>query len=81
MVLLNTRSMALIKVTRKGQVTIPKKTRETLGVEEGDIVEVKSENGLVLVKPLESLKPHKRVSKRGYEKLIQELDKMREKWR
>ncbi len=73
--------MALIKITRKGQVTIPKKIRESLGVEEGDVVEVRAEGGVVLVKPIGSVKPHKRISKQEYQKLIRELDKMREEWR
>ena len=73
--------MALVKVTRKGQVTIPKEIRESLGVEEGDVVEVKAEGGVVLVKPTGNVKPHRRLTKREYQALVKELDRMREEWR
>lgn len=41
---------AITRVTRKGQVTIPKKFRERLGVRGGDQVEFSEKNGDVVVR-------------------------------
>jgi AbrB family looped-hinge helix DNA binding protein len=41
--------MPLVKVIRNGQITLPKELRKALGIEEGDLLEVKlSESGLVI---------------------------------
>jgi AbrB family looped-hinge helix DNA binding protein len=43
---------ATVKITRKGQVTIPKEMRDFLG---SDIVEFRLTNGNILVKPVKSV--------------------------
>jgi AbrB family looped-hinge helix DNA binding protein len=43
----------LLKVTRKGQIIIPKKYRDMLNIEEGDIIYALLEgNKIVLMKPV-----------------------------
>ncbi len=37
--------MPLVRVKTKGQITIPKKVRDTLGLIEGDLLEIEVENG------------------------------------
>lgn len=41
--------LALAKVTRKGQMTIPKELRETLGIEAGDYVALRPLMGGILI--------------------------------
>lgn len=43
-------------ISTKGQVTIPKKIREKLGIKEGDIIEFIEENGLVYLQRKRSIK-------------------------
>ena len=41
--------MPLVKVIRNGQITLPKQLRESLGIREGDLLEVKSgKSGLII---------------------------------
>ncbi len=42
--------ISLVKVTRKGQVTIPKAIREKLGINEGDYLIVYSSKDLMILK-------------------------------
>jgi AbrB family looped-hinge helix DNA binding protein len=43
--------MALVKVLRHGQVTLPKEFREKLGINEGDLMEAELEGKRILFKP------------------------------
>jgi AbrB family looped-hinge helix DNA binding protein len=43
--------MPLVKVIRNGQITIPKELRAVLGIEEGDLLEVKLSKGGMTIKP------------------------------
>lgn len=43
--------MPFVKVLRHGQVTVPKPLRKTLGIEEGDVLEVVAKNNGILFKP------------------------------
>ena len=45
--------MVASKVSSKGQVTIPKEVRETLGVKPGDLVEYEIREGVVYLKRVE----------------------------
>lgn len=54
-------------LTSKGQITIPKRVREVLGVKAGDKIEFEIEKGVVKIKPALTLeasfgriKPHRR---------------------
>ncbi len=43
--------MPLVKVIRNGQITLPKQLRNKLGIEEGDLLEVKLDNAGITIKP------------------------------
>jgi len=43
---------AVVKVTRKYQVTIPKKIRERLGIHVGDKVLIRIEGDCIVIKPV-----------------------------
>ncbi|MBI2029898.1 AbrB/MazE/SpoVT family DNA-binding domain-containing protein [Candidatus Gottesmanbacteria bacterium] len=43
--------IAIMTITSKGQVTFPKKIRETLGVSKGDRIIVKVEDNKVILEP------------------------------
>lgn len=43
--------MALVKVTRNFQVSIPKEIREALNVQEGDLIEVQARDGEIVMLP------------------------------
>jgi len=42
----------IVRVTRKFQITIPKRVREALGIRVGDRLEVNIERGRIVVRPL-----------------------------
>ncbi len=44
--------MEIVKVTRRYQVTLPKNIREELGIQIGDFLRVKVENGRIVLEPL-----------------------------
>jgi AbrB family looped-hinge helix DNA binding protein len=43
--------MALVKVLRHGQVTLPKEFRDILGINEGDLMEAELEDNRILFRP------------------------------
>ena len=43
--------MPLVKIKTKGQITIPKKVRDGLGLAEGDLIEIDVENGMGVMLP------------------------------
>ncbi len=48
---------ALMKISPQGQIRIPKKIMTTLGIENGDYVEVEIEKGQVVLKPRKIIDP------------------------
>ncbi len=42
--------MGFTRVTKKGQVTIPKKLRDRLNIKEGDLVEVSLKGNYIIIK-------------------------------
>ena len=44
-------TMPLVKIKTKGQITIPKKIRDSLGLSEGDLIEVDVKNGKGIFMP------------------------------
>jgi AbrB family looped-hinge helix DNA binding protein len=69
------------KVTRKGQVTLPKEFRDTLGVEEGDVLYVAVEDGNFVFSKPGLPEPGHPVGKRDYEELVRALKEARKAWR
>ncbi len=43
---------AVVKVTRKYQVTLPKEVREELGIRIGDFLRIRVEDGKVILEPV-----------------------------
>jgi len=43
--------MAVVKILRHGQITLPKEIRKILGVEEGDLLELGLEDAKVFLQP------------------------------
>ncbi len=70
-----------VRVSRRGQVTIPSAIRLKLGLEEGTPLDVKEEEGTIYMKPLPRLKAGKVVGEEEYKRIIHELDQSRENWR
>ncbi len=46
-----TENMNTIKLQQRGLLTLPKKLRDSLGLEEGQILNVKSESGKIILEP------------------------------
>ena len=46
--------MVIVKVTRNSQITIPKDIREKLDIKEGDIVEIRTELGKIVIEKIEN---------------------------
>jgi AbrB family looped-hinge helix DNA binding protein len=75
------RVRAHVKVTRKGQVTIPLAIRRALGIREGDILVVREEGGRVILEKVGLPEPGEPVGRETYEELLRELERVREAWR
>ena len=45
-------TMSIVRITRKYQVTIPKKVREKLKLKVGDLLKVEVEEGKIVFRPL-----------------------------
>lgn len=49
--------MAVAKIRERGQITIPKQIRESLGLKKGDVVDAKIEGDCVVIMPKKSTTP------------------------
>ena len=70
-----------VKVTRKGQVTLPKEFRDALGLAEGDVLYVAVENGKVVYSKPGLPEPGHPVGEREYGELVRALKEVRKSWR
>jgi AbrB family looped-hinge helix DNA binding protein len=70
-----------VRVKHKGQVTIPQEMRNKLRIEEGAILEIASEDGKIVLKPVPPLEPREPVGEEEQKKLIDELETLRRRWR
>ena len=73
----------VVKVTRKGQTTIPAEFRQKLGIKEGDELLVEAnEQGQLLFRPIRKLEDCAGIySKYGTpEEIREEIDKLREEY-
>lgn len=71
----------IVKVTRKGQITIPKDMREVLGIKEGDFLRISLEKGRIIVSKLGVPSPGEPVGLEEYKRIIAELERERANWR
>jgi AbrB family looped-hinge helix DNA binding protein len=70
-----------VRVKHKGQVTIPLELRSKLGLEEGAILEISTEDDKIVLKPLPPLEPGKPVGEEEFKKILAELEERRRNWR
>jgi len=73
--------LSRVRVKHKGQVTIPSELRTKLGIEEGAILEITTENDKIILKPLPPLEPGKPVGEEEFKKILAELEDRRSNWR
>ncbi|MCR6668685.1 MAG: AbrB/MazE/SpoVT family DNA-binding domain-containing protein [archaeon YNP-WB-040] len=71
----------ILKVTRKGQVTIPKKYRDALNIKEGDIICASLEGDKIVLMKLGIPEPGDPVGEEEYRSLIKLLEEERKAWR
>lgn len=64
--------MAIAKVLERGQITIPKPIRESLGLKKGDVVDARLEGDCVVITP------QKLVTPEDWEKLLQVMNRVHE---
>jgi len=69
-----------LKVTRKGQVTIPKKYRDLLNIKEGDIIYASLEENKIILVKLGIPEPGEPVGNKKYEELLKLLEEERKSW-
>jgi AbrB family looped-hinge helix DNA binding protein len=72
----------IVKVTRRGQTTIPAELREKLGIKEGDELMVEATEKGILFKPIRKLEDSAGIySKYGkVEEIKKEIDRLREEY-
>jgi AbrB family looped-hinge helix DNA binding protein len=70
-----------VRVKHKGQVTIPQRLRSELGIEEGAILEIMTQNDTIILKPLPRLEPGEPVGEKEQKRLLDELEARRRNWR
>jgi AbrB family looped-hinge helix DNA binding protein len=73
--------LSKVRVKQKGQVTIPKELRSKLAIEEGAILEIKAQDGEIVLNPLPPLEAGEPVGEEEYKKILAELDQRRRNWR
>lgn len=76
----NTEEGAIIRVSRKGQATIPKELRDRFGIETPGRVFIHEEEGKIVVEPLPSVDEMKGVHGGRYERgeVLEHLREMKE---
>ena len=72
----------VVKVTRKGQTTIPREFRERLRIKEGDMLLMEYRDNELIVKPIKKLEDLGGVDAEfgGIEEIKKEIEKMREEY-
>jgi AbrB family looped-hinge helix DNA binding protein len=72
----------IVKVTRKGQTTIPAKIREQLGIKEGDELAVETRDQQIIFKPIPRLEDCAGIfaGHADAAELKKEIDKLREEY-
>ena len=64
--------MAAAKILERGQITIPKEIRESLGLKKGDVVDARLEGDCVVIMPKKLATPEE------WEKLLQVMNTVHE---
>ena len=66
--------MPMIKVVRKGQITLPKEFRDALSIDEGQILEAEIKNSRIILKPLAFVERGSVLSSKGKQKVKEALE-------
>ncbi|MGB9727456.1 MAG: AbrB/MazE/SpoVT family DNA-binding domain-containing protein [Nitrososphaeria archaeon] len=70
----------VLKVTRKGQVTLPKTYRDTLGIREGDIVYAQLKDNMIIISKTGIPDPGQPIGERRFKEIIKRLEEERRTW-
>lgn len=72
----------IVKITRKGQTTIPAKIRKQLDIKEGDELAVETRDQQIIFKPIPRLEDCAGIfaGRADVEELKKEIDKLREEY-
>ena len=73
--------MHQVRVRHKGQVTLPTELTRKLKIEEGSILQAEASPEGIILKPLSPVQAGKVIGLEPYQKVIEELDELRKKWR
>ena len=73
--------MSKVRVKRKGQVTIPQEIRAKLGIEEGAILEIQTQDDTIVLKHAPRLEAGEVVGEEEHKRIMDELDRLRRNWR
>jgi AbrB family looped-hinge helix DNA binding protein len=73
--------LSKVRVKHKGQVTIPIEIRSKLGIEEGAILDIQTQNDTIILKPAPKLEGGEVVGEEEQKRLLQELERLRSNWR
>ena len=65
--------MPVVRVIRHGQITLPKEFRDTLGIDEGQMLEAELENSRIVLKPLAFEERGAVLSSKGKQKVKEAL--------
>ena len=65
--------MPVVKILQHGQVTIPKRFREVLGLKKGDLAEAELEEGRIVITP------KRLVKDKAYRELLEAMDRVHQK--
>jgi AbrB family looped-hinge helix DNA binding protein len=68
----------IIKVHKRGIIVIPKRIREMLGIDEGTLLELRVENGKILLEPLDLWQKVWKCCSGSAEEAEEELDREEE---
>ena len=71
--------MPVVKILRHGQITLPKEIRKILGVEEGDLLELRFENARVFLQPKVLVDKEAVLSEAGKVKIKEALEALKKK--
>jgi len=66
--------MPVVRVIRHGQITLPKEFRDTLGIDEGQMLEAELENSRIVLKPLALVEKGAALSSKGKQKVKEALE-------
>ena len=71
----------MVRVERRGQVTIPSDLRDEFGLVEGSGIRVRRENNGILLEMVQPIEGGKVVGRKEYRRVLGELEGLRSNWR